>query len=156
MTPRLTLVPPLASAGWAARKAPALAYDRDCPDCGAPEAATFVHGFACEHDGCPMFHDREAQIEAIWNDNMARRDATAAEHGEPETPREFYRGRPGSQAEAIVLNCLRALQAIPEIDRRFADELMDVISKVYLDTSPDGRTEVRRANALLKIARKGA
>ena len=27
----------------------------ECPDCGAPTAATRVLGFACEHYHCPMF-----------------------------------------------------------------------------------------------------
>jgi len=33
------------------------------------------------------------ELEVIWRENMARRDADAKKYGEPRTPREFYRGR---------------------------------------------------------------
>jgi len=95
---------------------------------------------------------RLAQLETTWRANMARRDAAAKEYGEPETPHEFYRGRPGSQAETIVLDCLRALQAIPEFDRLFADELMDVIARDYIATATGSPTRIRRLTALLEIA----
>jgi hypothetical protein len=36
---------------------------------------------------------RQAELEAIWRRNMARRDEDAARYGEPRNPREFYRGR---------------------------------------------------------------
>jgi len=32
-----------------------IARARECPDCGAPVAATRVFGFACRHPRCPMF-----------------------------------------------------------------------------------------------------
>ncbi len=172
MTARFTTDPPLASTDtWVGRQAPSLAYDRDCPDCGAPESATSVHGFACEHDRCPTLASTDTwvgrriegtgcmrwpahreNLDEIFRGNMARRDQAAADYGEPETPHEFYRGRPGSQAEGIVLNCLRALQAIPEIDRLGADVLMDVIARDYLATALDAKTSMRRTTALLRIA----
>jgi hypothetical protein len=152
---RLSIDPPLASTGWAARKAPkfAVTYCSQCGEEFGPGDSGFSH---CDQHPKPAWliksKERADLIEAIWRTNMARRDAAAAAYGEPETPHEFYAGRPGSQAETIVCDCLRALQAIPEIDRLFADLLMDRIAKVYLATAPDGKTEVRRASALLRIA----
>jgi hypothetical protein len=55
-------------------------------------------------------------------------------------------------ADMIVLDCLRALQAIPENERAGADELMDVIAKGYLDTAWGAKTSRRRLTALLRIA----
>jgi hypothetical protein len=83
---------------------------------------------------------------------MPRRDEAAAAYGEPETPHEFYAGRPGSQAETIVCNCLRALQALRAPDDLYAHALTVTISDGYLATAPDSKTEVRRASALRRIA----
>jgi hypothetical protein len=159
MTPRrLSLDPPLASTGWAARRAPRPHYDHPRINSVVPcHRGAECNWPACEAkcDGRPGNFSADAidaKIEAIWAGNMARRGAAAAAYGEPETPHEFYAGRPGSQAETIVCGCLRALQKIPEIDRLFADLLMDRIAKVYLATAPDGKTEIRRASALLRIA----
>lgn len=54
-------------------------------------------------------------------------------------------------AEKIVLDCLRALQAIPDSERLYADAMMDAIARIYLSTSADAATERRRTYALLKI-----
>jgi hypothetical protein len=139
---RLSLDPPLASTGWAARKAPmSLAYAN-----AYAKAATYSRRATSEA--------REA--EEIWHDNMARRDAAAAAYGDPETPHEFYAGRPGSQAETIVCNCLRALRALRAPDDLYAHALTVSISDGYLATAPDSKTEVRRASALVRIARERA
>ena len=96
--------------------------------------------------------------EAIFRKNMARRDQAAREYGEPETPHEFYAGRPGSKAERVVLHCLRELLDIPEADRLYAHELTDAISAVYLDlawAAPRQRDAVkihRRTMALMRLA----
>jgi hypothetical protein len=92
-----------------------------------------------------------ARIEAIWRENMKRRDEAAAQYGEPETPHEFYAGRPGSKAETIVLDCLRELRAIPAADRLYAKELTDAISRVYLETAKTSVVRMRRIAALLLI-----
>ena len=57
-----------------------------------------------------------------------------------------------SPAEMTVMNCLRALKAIPEAERMHADVLTDVIARGFLDTAWGMRDKTRRANALLKIA----
>jgi hypothetical protein len=93
-----------------------------------------------------------ANPETIFRENMARRDADAAQYGEPESPREFYRGRPGSQAETIVLDALRALQALQVADRLYVNSLMDSISQAYLATTDGPETSRRRIMALLRIA----
>lgn len=130
MTARFTVDPPLASTDtWAGRKAPAVTW-------GDVIVET----------------EREAQIESIWHGNMARRDQAAQDYGEPAAPREFYHGRPGSRAERIMLDCLLALQSIPDADRIFADEFMDEIAKMFLATSPDAKCSIRRIEALLRIA----
>ena len=178
MTARFTLDPPIASVDtWAgqqppyhsgyhkwpvksedAREAQIEAIWHDCPDCGAPEAATRVFGFTCEHSKCPVYERRSAEIDGIFRTNMAWRDAAAAEYGEPQTPHEFYAGRPGSKAERIVCDCLRELRDIPEADRLYAHELTDAISAVYLDlawAAPRQRHEEkihRRTMALMRIA----
>jgi hypothetical protein len=134
---------PLASAvSWAGRRIEGIAKRQAAYD-GVPR----IPGTAAETAA-----EREAQIESIWRGNRARRDAAAQAYGEPETPHEFYRGRPGAQAEKIVLDCLRALQALRAPDDLYAHALIVTISDGYLTTSPDGRTEVRRASALLRIA----
>ena len=55
-------------------------------------------------------------------------------------------------AETAVLDCLRALQAIPLADRQYADGLMDFIARIYLNSSDDQTTARRRAYALLRIS----
>lgn len=55
-------------------------------------------------------------------------------------------------AERIVLDCLRALQAIPEADRMYADELTDIIASGFLATACGIRNQQHRACALLRIA----
>ena len=119
-TRRLSLDHPLASTGWPARPAPSATAKR------------------------------EAELEAIFRTNMARRDAAAAAYGEPETQHEFFHGRPGSQAEGIVMGCLQALKDIPAADRLFADQLMDDIARVYLNTAPATAVK-RRAHAILEM-----
>lgn len=59
-------------------------------------------------------------------------------------------------AEKIVLDCLRALHAIPDADRMYRDELIDVIARGFLDTAWGVRNHKRRAFALLRIAGKSA
>jgi hypothetical protein len=59
-------------------------------------------------------------------------------------------------AEKIVLDCLRALQAIPAADRLYADHLTDVIAKGYLDSAWGARASRRRLTALLRIAGEAA
>lgn len=54
-------------------------------------------------------------------------------------------------AEKIVLNCLRALRAIPDGERLYADHLTDVIAKGFLDTAWGAHTSRRRITALLEI-----
>jgi hypothetical protein len=61
-----------------------------------------------------------------------------------------------SPAETIVLDCLRALQAIPDGERLYAHELTDVIAKGYLDTALDARDSRRRVAALLRISAEAA
>ncbi len=96
--------------------------------------------------------------EATFRANMARRDAAAADYGEPETPHEFYAGRPGSKAERVVCDCLRELRDIPDADRLYAHELTDAISAVYLDLAwapprqRDAAKIHRRTMALMRIA----
>jgi hypothetical protein len=92
----------------------------------------------------------EAEIDAIFHRNEAQRNADAAAYGEPENKHEFYHGRPGSQAERIVLDCLREIQKIPETDNLYAKELTDAISKVYLQTRCS-KVRMRRIGALLDI-----
>lgn len=124
MTARFTTDPPLASADtWAGRRQRAVNHLRE-----------------------------KTTLELIWRRNMARRDQAAKDYGEPSDPHEFYAGRPGARAETTVLDCLRELQSIPQIDRLFASELMDVIAKAYLSTAPDPNTSIRRITQLLKIA----
>jgi hypothetical protein len=41
---------------------------------------------------CIALEHRSAELEVIWRANMARRDAAAIRHGEPQTSHEFYRG----------------------------------------------------------------
>jgi hypothetical protein len=55
-------------------------------------------------------------------------------------------------AETAVLDCLRALQAIPKADRPYADGLMDFIARIFLNSSDSQATARRRAFALLRIA----
>jgi hypothetical protein len=59
-------------------------------------------------------------------------------------------------AEKIVLDCLRALQSIPDADRLYADRLMDAIAQGYLETALDPPTSRRRVTALLRIAGEAA
>ena len=56
------------------------------------------------------------------------------------------------QAETIVLDCLRALRAIPDADRVYADELMDGIAELYMKIRQDIPTQRRRGFALLGFA----
>lgn len=93
---------------------------------------------------------RLAKLEATWRANMARRDAAAAEYGKPETTHE-YAGRHGSQAEKVVCDCLRELRDIPESDSLYAKELMDAISKAYIETARESPIRMRRIAVLLKI-----
>lgn len=58
-------------------------------------------------------------------------------------------------AEKIVLDALRALQAIPD-DRMYADQMTDVIARGYLDTACDAHTSRRRLTALLRISGEAA
>ncbi len=149
MTARFTTDTPLASAtSWAGRQDSTRATVKSIATSEAEiNASLALHAKETAA--------REAQIDAIWRGNRARRDADAAAYGEPETPHEFYAGRPGAKAEKIVLDCLCALQEIPEVDRLYADQLMDVISREYLDAAPDEKTGIRRAWALLRISRRG-
>jgi hypothetical protein len=55
-------------------------------------------------------------------------------------------------AEQIVTDCLRALQAIPEADRAYADGFMDRIALIFLNSSDTDATTRRRAWALLRIS----
>jgi hypothetical protein len=55
-------------------------------------------------------------------------------------------------AERIVLDCLRALQAIPAADRLYADQFADMIAKGYLAVADTPRMSTRRLTALLRIA----
>lgn len=55
-------------------------------------------------------------------------------------------------AEKIVLDALRALQAIPEGDRLYADELSGEISRVFIESAWGIRNSNRRAVAVLRVA----
>lgn len=103
-------------------------WAQDAPPCKSP--ATQVAKAALEE---------QAKVTAEWL-------ATTTEH------------RDGiiAPAEKIVLDCLRALQAIPSVDRRYADVLMDMIAEGFLDTALEPRTSRRRVTALLRIATEGA
>ena len=54
-------------------------------------------------------------------------------------------------ADRITLNCLRALQAIPETERQGANRLMGEISRVYLESSRNPEEHTRRLRAVLEL-----
>lgn len=145
MTARLSLDPPLASAdSWAARKAPSLQHDAHCADHARD---WLVAGMEKEQRGAP--HKDECS-----------RPALAAAHAALESQAKETAAWLATQhrdgiippAEHIVLDCLRALQAIPTDNRMYADELVDMIAKGYLDTAWGAKTSRRRVAALLRIA----
>jgi hypothetical protein len=80
---RLADCAPVASPEWwAARTAPAISWV-------SPKRRRWITVAEIVLPDPP----NEAELEAIWRRNMARRDADAAKNGEPRDPTEFYRGR---------------------------------------------------------------
>lgn len=59
-------------------------------------------------------------------------------------------------AEKIVLDCLRALQAIPAAERVYADQLTYATAKGFLETAWGARAYRRRMTALLEIDAEAA
>jgi hypothetical protein len=90
----------------------------------------------------------EAEVHAMLEAQAKKTAAWLAEH-----PRGTFTTAP---AERAVETCLRALQAIPDADRIYADELMNAIARAYLDSAWGPKDQKRRAHALLRIAGEGA
>jgi hypothetical protein len=94
---------------------------------------------------------RSSELESIWRTNMARRDAGAAEHGEPRTPHEFYRGRAAADRAELRLLIKRHARAYARQPRQ-----LETIAAGLFNLSPrDLVTALRQINAIYLMRARG-
>jgi hypothetical protein len=158
MTARLSIDAPLASAtSWPARKPNGFRFHETyCASCGGVFGAG-NQGFShCDQHSSP---ETLAAHLAMQPGSAVKQARAAIESQAKESAAWLasqHRDGVIPPAEKIVLDCLRALQAIPQGERLYADELTDVIAKGFLATAQTPVGSRRRIAALLRIGAEAA